>query len=134
MVNIILTKYSKSLAILWTLFVLLLCSFPGQYIPVISWLEILSFDKWVHISIFFILTFLWLNYFHYQNTLSKKNKYLIVLSCIIYGGTLEYLQYLIFSHRSADYLDFIANLVGCILALTLLKPLYHLLQKLFNYN
>lgn len=134
MINTILIKYSKSLAILWTLFVLLLCSFPGQYIPVISWLEILSFDKWVHMSIFFILTFLWLNFFYHHKKLSNRNRFLIVLSCVLYGGVLEYLQYLIFSHRSADYLDFIANSVGCILALALLKPLYHLLHKIINYN
>jgi hypothetical protein len=134
MVNIILTKYTKPFAIIWTLFVLLLCSFPGQYIPVISWLEILSFDKWVHMSIFFILTFSWMNYYYHQNSLNKKNKYLIVWSCIFYGGILEYLQYLIFSHRSADYLDFIANSVGSILALLLFKTLYQLLHKVFNCN
>jgi VanZ family protein len=122
-------KYSKLLALIWTVFVLLLCAFPGQYIPSISWLEILSFDKWVHLTIFFILTFLWFNYFFYTGNLSLKYKIIILFLCIVYGGALEFAQSWLFSHRSTDYLDFIANSIGCVLAFFTFKPLYQLLQR-----
>ncbi len=33
--------------------------------------------------------------------------------CVAYGGLLEIMQAKIFSHRSGDWLDFIANTFGC---------------------
>lgn len=120
-----LIHYSKLIAFLFTVFVLLLCSFPGQYIPTVSWLEILSFDKWVHLSIFFILTFLWLlAYRKFTNF-----KFIIFISCVTYGGLLELGQSTLFSHRSTDYLDFIANSVGCLFAYCFFNPLYLWLHK-----
>lgn len=134
MINTILIKYGKSLAILWTIFVLILCSFPGKYIPVISWLEILSFDKWVHLTIFYILTFLWLNTFFVQEKWNRLNKLLIVIFCVLYGGILEYLQSIVFSHRSADYLDFIANSIGCLLAYLSFKIINQMVFKIQKQN
>lgn len=95
---------------------MLLCSFPGQSIPSINLLELIGFDKWIHASIFFILMFLCINLIE-SKKMSAKSIYLFVIICIFYGGILEIFQALIFSHRSADYLDFIANSFGCIIAL-----------------
>lgn len=49
--------------------------------------------------------------------MKTKSLYLFSILCIFYGGILEIFQAIVFSHRSADYLDFIANSFGCILAL-----------------
>jgi glycopeptide antibiotics resistance protein len=46
-----------------------------------------------------------------------------VLFCITYGGSLEIMQYYIFSERSGDILDFIANSTGCLIGLFLFNPL-----------
>jgi hypothetical protein len=52
----IVVKYLRP--ILWAFFIALLCGMPGKDIPQISWLEWISFDKWVHAGMFFILYFL----------------------------------------------------------------------------
>lgn len=113
----LLLKYSIQAAILWSLIILILCSTPGQYIPTTNWLELLSFDKFVHASIFFTLTCLWLIVGFKINKLSTNNIILIIMSCVAYGGLLEIMQATVFSHRSGDWLDFIANSFGCLMGL-----------------
>lgn len=111
-------KYCSILAITWTIIIFLLCATPGQYIPTASWLELLSFDKWVHASIFFILASLCFL------RVIKKNQSAAYIAlyfflCILYGGLLEVMQAKWFSNRSADWQDFVANSFGCLLALLL---------------
>ncbi len=99
---------------------------PGKSIPKVNWLELLSFDKFVHASIFFIEE---LFLIHALINLSENNffyknyKWISALFCIVYGGSLEIMQYTIFSERSGDVLDFIANSTGVIAGLFLYKPL-----------
>ncbi|MBI2721811.1 MAG: VanZ family protein [Bacteroidetes bacterium] len=90
-----------------------LCATPGQYIPSLSWLELLSFDKLVHASIFFILVVLIL-IVCIKYTLSLRRVIFYVALCIFYGGLLEWMQANLFSNRSGDALDFIANTFGCL--------------------
>src|SRR5437868_857687 len=99
--------------ITWTLIIFGLCSMPGKAIPHISWLELLSFDKFVHASIFFIEQILLMRALA---SLNKKMLYgILALSfCFVYGGSLELMQYYIFSSRSGDVLDFIANSTGAL--------------------
>lgn len=113
----LLLKYSLLVAIVWTLIIFVLCCTPGQYIPTTDWLELLSFDKFVHASIFFTLAVLWLVYLFKSNKLSNTLMTLIILLCIAYGGLLEIMQATVFSHRSGDWLDFIANTFGCLMGL-----------------
>lgn len=113
----ILLKYSLLFAILWTAIIFLLCSTPGQYIPTTNWLELLSFDKFVHASMFFILVCLWLVYWFHSNKLSTKTIVFILFFSIAYGGLLEIMQLTLFSQRSGDWLDFIANSFGCFMGL-----------------
>ena len=111
----LLLKYSLLAAIVWTLIIFILCSTPGHFIPTTSWLELLSFDKFVHASIFFILSCLWLIVGFKSNKLSLITVIFIILVCISYGGLLEIMQAKVFSERSGDWLDFIANSFGCLI-------------------
>ena len=111
----LLLKYNLLLAVLWTVLIFILCSTPGHFIPTTSWLELLSFDKFVHAIIFFVLTILWLVYFFKANKLSPLINATIILFCISYGGLLEIMQSNVFSQRSGDWLDFIANSFGCLM-------------------
>jgi hypothetical protein len=113
----LLLKNSLAAAILWTFIIFGLCCTPGQYIPTTNWLELLSFDKFVHASIFFILTVLWLIFLFKSNKLSKASMIFVLLSCIVYGGMLEMMQATVFSNRSGDLPDFIANSFGCLMGL-----------------
>jgi hypothetical protein len=128
MIRNLLIQHPYKFAILWALIIFGLCSTPGRFIPTTSWLELLSFDKWVHASIFFILVIL----FVLAITIHKQNPklvYLAILSSIAYGGLLEIMQAKVFSERSGDWLDFIANSFGCLMALIFYKKVLKLILR-----
>jgi VanZ family protein len=108
--------------LLWALVILILCGIPGRDIPHISFLELLSFDKWVHAGIFFVLALLAVRGFRLQQgsvTLKKNAAWFALAFCIPYGGLLEIMQGTLFEERSADVYDFIANSFGAIMAVLL---------------
>lgn len=106
--------------ITWTLIIFGLCSMPGKAIPKINWLELLSFDKFVHAGIFFVEQVLLMRAL--QNRM-KGFKWAALLFCMAYGGALELMQYYIFSQRNGDVLDFIANSTGALVGLLLYNKL-----------
>jgi VanZ family protein len=110
------------LSVTWALVIFILCATPGAYIPNISFLEMLSFDKWVHASMFFILnSLLFLVAIKYRKSITTALFYFVI--CILYGLLLEFMQARIFSDRSADWLDVIANTFGCLVAAIFYKKL-----------
>ena len=107
------TKWSM----LGALISLILCGIPGRDIPHISLLELFSFDKLVHATIFFVLILLTIRGFLLQTKFLKikqSAKFYAFLFCVLYGGTLEILQANVFQGRSASLADFIANSFGCL--------------------
>lgn len=114
--------HSFWLAIVWALIIFGLCATPGEYIPSVSWLELLSFDKLVHASVFFVLILLiFVACIKHTQPLSFVIFYFVL--CIFYGGLLEWMQANLFSHRSGDALDFIANTFGCLFGSLFYKKL-----------
>jgi VanZ family protein len=126
MIHYILKK-SLWFSIIWTLVIFILCCTPGKYIPTSNWLELLSFDKFVHASIFFVLCTLWFLVIISKMKINSRYIGTILIGCVGYGGLLEIMQATIFSQRSGDCLDFIANSFGCLLAL-----LFFWKKKLFQ--
>lgn len=56
----------------------------------------------------------------------KKNNTILLslfLLAVSYGGLLEIMQAKCFSHRSGDWMDFIANSFGCIVAAAFIKKM-----------
>lgn len=105
-------------AMLWALLILILCGMPGKDIPHISFLELLSFDKFVHASIFFIFILLSIRGFLLQTHFLKLRlnaKPMAFAVCVAYGGLMEIMQATLFVDRSADVYDFIANSFGCLM-------------------
>lgn len=124
----ILKKHPFTLAGIWALIIFGLCSMPGRFIPTTSWLELVSFDKWVHAGIFFVLASL----LFCGAGIHNKNQsliYVFALAAILYGGLLEIMQAKVFSERSADWQDFIANSFGCLVALAARKPILRFVLK-----
>ena len=111
-------------ALLWALFIAILCGMPGKDIPHISFLELLEFDKLVHAILFFVLVILLIKAFqkYTHPTFFTRHALLFVTALsIAYGGLLEILQGLVFIDRSADIYDFIANSFGCLIAVVYTK-------------
>jgi VanZ family protein len=128
---VIFIKYLRP--ILWAFFIALLCGMPGKDIPKVSWLEWVSFDKFVHAAMFFILYFLFIkSYIKAENSVGIRNTIFITfaIACIAYGGILEILQGTFFIDRSADVSDFIANSFGVFASYIFLKRRISFPQKL----
>jgi VanZ family protein len=123
-------------AIIWALFILILCGIPGRDIPHISFLELLSFDKFVHAGIFFVLMLLTIRGFMLQTyfpLLQHFPQLIAFIFCIIYGGVLEIMQESLFVERTADIYDFIANSFGSAIGLILYNRIQNkVLVRLIN--
>lgn len=128
MIKTLITKYAYTFSIIWALIILALCSMPGRFIPSTTWLELLSFDKWVHAGIFFVLVSLLGLAVKINN--QSKNLFVLYFSLsVMYGGALEIMQATLFSERSADWYDMIANSFGCLMAFLLTKKFNRLFIK-----
>lgn len=113
------------LPVVWALVILLLCAFPGKDIPHISFLELLSFDKWVHAGVFFILAVLLIRAmkFTYVRAAHTTAVLFALAVCIPYGGLLEIMQGTLFQDRSADWMDFVANSFGAVCGVLVYRKL-----------
>jgi VanZ family protein len=107
-------------AITWFIISLVLLCLPGSTIPKYPWLAVIHADKWIHITLFGILCFLFSFPFS-QSSLTipekKKGFVLITLSGIIYGTIMEFVQDQWIPNRSFEVLDIVADSAGCGLAL-----------------
>jgi VanZ family protein len=109
--------------ILWAFFIFFLCSLPGNDVPKVQFL-FEDFDKVAHFGLFFILSALMYRGFRKQNSfliLYQFPCFLITVFCIIYGGGIELYQGYFVPDRSADVYDLIADIIGGIFSLILLK-------------
>lgn len=105
-------------------------SFPSDSYPD---LDFEFSDKLIHIGIYFVLAFLaYLSFIHQDKyTLLNKKAYLFtVIFTVIYGASDELHQFFV-PGRSCDVFDWIADVIGAILAVLAII----LLKKLFKkYN
>ena len=111
-------------AILWGLIILILMGMPGNDIPKMPWLEHLHFDKAVHFFLYAVFTILLIRGFKNQTSFIFLQKYSIISALVIgifYGAILEYLQGVLFIERTSDINDLIANIIGSLGGLPLLK-------------
>jgi VanZ family protein len=102
-------------ALLWAVFVLILCGFPGNKLPELTFLQWLKPDKIVHLFLFGVQCYLLIRGFRKQNEFSSVYKNAIVISIVVtisFGALVEVMQSYIFVHRSGDVRDAIANAIG----------------------
>lgn len=99
-------------AILWLLAILVATLTPGEQLPETP--DVIGFDKLVHFSLFFILTFLWYRA-GVKNRKEKLNKRNFITNYLVFGIGIailvEYLQQFI-PGRSFDWWDMVANIAG----------------------
>ncbi|WP_406626683.1 VanZ family protein [Portibacter marinus] len=94
---------------------------PSSSVPSISWGSGLALDKIVHILIYAIYTILLGRYLK-EVKLIKWNDYAVaVVFSILFGSLMEVMQYYLSPSRFFDILDIIANIIGSLLGLIILK-------------
>jgi glycopeptide antibiotics resistance protein len=84
----------------------------------------------VHAGVFFVLEILFIRAFLFSQIKSLQNnsRMITVPISVLYGGALELMQEAVFSERSADILDFIANSFGVIVG----AAVYSVLARKFS--
>lgn len=101
--------------LLWALVILVLCLIPGKDLPRYRWADLLSFDKFVHAGVFFVLA--WLMVVAVKPTWDTRAVRWTAVVCVVYGGLLEVMQGTLMTDRYADIGDFVANGLGVALGL-----------------
>ena len=118
-------------ALLWTGIVTYFCLIQSSDVPVIN---IPNLDKCIHAFFHFVFTFVWFLFFYKQLKLDSVFKPLLIsfLLSFLFGIGIEILQGLITTTRSADVLDGVANLIGALLAVSLVVVCdkYNILKRI----
>lgn len=122
-------------AIAWSVFVLFLTLTPGNYFPEVpNFLDLFQPDKIVHILIFGLLTILTSRGLNKQYNYSLLRYYAISIGfvySVLLGGVVEILQTAMKLGRYGSIYDFIANSVGCIIAVLIIRKYQK--TKFFTY-
>ncbi len=105
-----LTVYWK--ALLWAFLILVACGMNGNSLPKLSF--DFGIDKIVHFFLFFIQAML----IYLPN---KKQLWVAILLSSCYGALIELLQMTVFINRSFDFADMLADVIGALLCLPILK-------------
>jgi VanZ family protein len=83
-------------------------------------IKIPYFDKMVHFGMFFVMGIFVCSELKIQTKLSNLWITIITLGIVaFYGGTIEILQHSYFYNRSGDFKDFVADVIGGIVAILL---------------
>jgi VanZ family protein len=115
-------KYWRSSV--WTVIIILATTLPSSSIPKSSLLQIPHFDKLVHFVLFFVLALLILserNSLRQQGKLTNRAIVFALSISIAYGLIIELLQYFLLPTRSGSLYDFMANVLGAIMAVVLYR-------------
>ncbi len=107
---------SLSVALIYSLAILTLSLINLESNPI----KIEASDKVYHFVSYILMAVFWL---WFLNTAQNKTSYtsisLIILSIIVYGIIIEYLQLSLTNYRMFDWNDVIANILGTVLGLIL---------------
>ncbi len=117
------------MVIAMTIFILVVSLIPIPETPLSS---ITLIDKWTHIGLYAILGMVVAHeYFHNQKPVTPKGMFLGVwLLPSLLGGAIELLQaYCTNGNRSGEWLDFVADMVGCTIALIIGTLLVRFLSR-----
>jgi VanZ family protein len=111
-------------SIVWTILIFIATTLPSNVLPNTSLLKIPHFDKIVHFGLFFVLAVFLLSENNRQRKLGGLTPQAIATAIsvsAILGVLIELLQYFYLPTRSGSYWDFLANILGAIVAVGLYK-------------
>ena len=86
-----------------------LFTLPGSAFPQSGWMAAVGFDKWVHIGLFSLFTFLvcWA-----VQVKAKRGLLITFISAVVYGILVEVVQDQLIINRSFDLGDWGADIIG----------------------
>ena len=115
MQHLILFRYR--FAILWALVILFACGAQPSTFTKLRLEDLLGYDKPIHAFLFGFQAWLLIKA-NLNNNSKPKLTTVIVVCCLAsaaYGVFIELLQKWVFTGRSYDYFDMLANVLGCLI-------------------
>ena len=112
----------------WALTILIISSIPSKELPDFSFWKLFSFDKFVHVAMYGILSFQVMKgcVRQYANWWLRYNAVRVSLVFgTIYGGLIELFQENVLTDRHGDWMDLISNIVGTILGIFLFRYIFN---------
>ncbi len=112
----------KNLLALWTIIILVVVLIPGDFVPeteaFFNWK--ISPDKVVHFFLFAPFSFLLSSSLFYNKNINNVMAilYTIVVS-LVFAFTTETLQFYLPIGRNGNFLDFVADAIGCFIGILL---------------
>lgn len=109
---------ARWLAIAWTLLIFILCFLPGRDIPDV---DIPFIDKWAHLVLFGMFSFLWLCATPTRNIYFLTSLFTIT---VFLGWLVEYIQGHYVPGRTQDNMDTLADSVGGVMGILVFVVLF----------
>lgn len=106
-------------SIIWAIFILVLCSIPGNQMNKVKFIDIPHLDKFVHFIFYFVFTLLLISENNKQRLFRKVTVDAILIAATIslsYGAFIEIIQKVLIINRGADIWDMVANTIGFLVA------------------
>lgn len=113
-------QLQKAAAWLWFVVTTVLLVIPGNALPKAPPIEIPFFDKWVHVVLFGVLSWL---FCAFAKSIPDKVKILVLV--VIYGIAMEFVQKYLVINRSFDIVDIVADSIGAVLGVLLAKKRFN---------
>ena len=114
-------------AIAWLTITTVLLVLPGSSLPQEDWLSKIWFDKWVHIGLFAVMTFLWARCVKEKNSnvlLKTRSIFYVALAVLLYRIGMEFIQKYFVPNRSFDNGDIAADAAGSFVGFLLFSRMY----------
>ena len=125
------SKFTPGIA--WFFLVLILICIPGYDLPKVdNWLIEINFDKFIHVGLFSVLAYLFMNPL-VKSALPQKEKWhyfiKIAIATAVWGITTELIQKFFIPGRSFNLTDWAADALGGLIALLYCKRRLRGMQK-----
>lgn len=93
-----------------------LLTLPGSAFPEEDWLDRIYFDKWVHVFLFAVMTWLGCRTIMagMETAIWARGFVWMALACFLYGFGMELVQHFLIIRRSFDVMDILADGAGCL--------------------
>ena len=116
-----------ALALFWTAIVAIACLASMNDVPKVDF-EIKNFDKLVHCSFYALFAIFWFLYLQTIIASTAKTFLIVFVLSVAFGIIIEICQANFTTSRQGDILDIVANTLGSLVGLAIIK-FYQLLRK-----
>ena len=113
--------------VFWAVSILFLCLIDTKELPSVTYLELMEFDKLVHIVLFGLLMLSCTVALRKQTKIAwaQKNAMVIaLLFSIVYGSVIEVVQFFMVQDRTGELYDVLANGIGALLGILFFRIIY----------